>query len=70
MTAQETSGRNGVRLCPPPPSDFDPFSATEEDLKRHGLPLRPDPPTEPGRSGPPGFHDHVGFCPYAGEKPT
>ena len=48
MTAQETSGRNRVRLCPPPPEDFDPFAATEEDLKRHGLPLRPDPQTQPG----------------------
>ena len=48
MTGQETSGRNRVRLCPPPPKDFDPFTATEEDLKRHGLPLRPDPQTQPG----------------------
>ena len=48
MTAQGTSGRNRVRLCPPPPKDFDPFAATEEDLKRHGLPLRPDPQTQPG----------------------
>jgi Peptidase A4 family len=48
MTTQETAGGNGVRLCPPPPRDFDPFTATEEDLKRHGLPLRPDPQTRPG----------------------
>ena len=48
MTEQKTSDRNRVRLCPPPPKDFDPFSATEEDLKRHGLPLRPDPQTQPG----------------------
>lgn len=48
MTGQETSGRNRVRLCPPAPKDFDPFTATEEDLKRHGLPLRPDPQTQPG----------------------
>jgi hypothetical protein len=47
MTGQGTSGRNGVRLCPPPSKDFDPFTATEEDLKRHGLPLRPDPQTQP-----------------------
>ena len=47
MTSQETSVRNRVRLCPPPPKDFDPFTATEEDLKRHGLPLRPDPQTQP-----------------------
>ena len=48
MTGQETSGRNEVRLCPRPPKDFDPFTATEKDLKRHGLPLRPDPQTQPG----------------------
>ena len=46
MTGQETSDRNRVRLCPPPPKDFDPFTATEEDLKRHVLPLRPDPQTQ------------------------
>jgi hypothetical protein len=48
MTAQQTSDRNRVRLCPPPPEDFDPFAATQEDLKRHGLPLRPDPQAQPG----------------------
>ena len=48
MTGQETSGRSEVRLCPRPPKDFDPFTATEKDLKRHGLPLRPDPQTQPG----------------------
>jgi hypothetical protein len=37
-----------VRLYPPPPKDFEPFTATEEDLKRHGLPLRLDPQTQPG----------------------
>ena len=46
MAGQETSNRNRVRLCPPPPKDFDPLAATEEDLKRHGLPLRPDPQTQ------------------------
>ena len=48
MTGQEAPGRKGVRLYPPPPKDFDPLTATEEDLKRHGLPLRPDPQTQPG----------------------
>jgi len=48
MTGQGTSGRKEVRLCPPPPQDFDPFTATEQDLKRHALPLRPDPQTQPG----------------------
>lgn len=48
MTRQETPDRKGVRLYPPPSKDFDPFTATEKDLKRHGLPLRPDPQTQPG----------------------
>jgi Peptidase A4 family len=48
MTGQETPDRKGVRLYPPPPKDFDLFTATKEDLKRHGLPLRPDPQTRPG----------------------
>ena len=48
MTGQEASGSNRVRLCPPPSKDFDPLAATAEDLKRHGLPLRPDPQTQPG----------------------
>jgi hypothetical protein len=48
VTGQETSGRKGVRLYPPPPKDFDPFTATKKDLVRHGLPLRPDPQTQPG----------------------
>ena len=48
MTEQKASDRKGVRLYPPPPKDFDPFTATEDDLKRHGLPLRPDPQTQPG----------------------
>ena len=48
MTEQEAPDRKTVRLYPPPPKDFDPFTATEEDLKRHGLPLRPDPQTQPG----------------------
>jgi hypothetical protein len=48
MTGQETADRERLRLIPPPPQDFDPFTATTEDLKRHGLPLRPDPQTQPG----------------------
>src|ERR1700722_10792548 len=48
MTGQETADRNRGRLSPPAPKDFDPLAATEEDLKRHGLPLRPDPRTQPG----------------------
>ena len=48
MTGQETPDRKGMRLYPPPPKDFDALTATKEDLKRHGLPLRPDPQTQPG----------------------
>jgi Peptidase A4 family len=48
MTEQETPGRKGLRHYPTPPRDFDPFAATEEDMKRHGLPLRPDPRAKPG----------------------
>ena len=47
MTGHEAAGRREVRLCPPPAADFDPFTATEKDLKRHGLPLRPDPQIQP-----------------------
>jgi hypothetical protein len=48
MAGQETADGQGVRLHPPPPKDFDPFTATDDDLKRHGLPLRPDAQTKPG----------------------
>lgn len=48
MTEQVTSGRAGLRLHPPAPKGFDPFTATTADLKRHGLPLRPDPRSQPG----------------------
>lgn len=48
MTEPHTPGRKEVRLHPPPPKDFDPFAATDRDLLRHGLPLRPDPHAQPG----------------------
>jgi hypothetical protein len=48
MTGEQTPDRNRVRLYPPPSKDFDPFAATKEGLMRHGLPLRPDPQTQPG----------------------
>ncbi len=47
MLGQRTSGGTGLRICPPPPAGFDPFAASSVDLARHGLPLRPDPQTQP-----------------------
>ena len=47
MPGQKTSGGTGLRICPPPPAGFDPFAASRVDLARHGLPLRPDPQTQP-----------------------
>ncbi|HKR51542.1 MAG TPA: G1 family glutamic endopeptidase [Pseudonocardiaceae bacterium] len=48
MAGQERAVRKEVRLYPPPPNGFDPLAATEKDLRRHGLPLRPDPQIQPG----------------------
>lgn len=48
MTGKQIPDGKGVRLYPPPSKDFDPFAATKKDLMRHGLPLRPDPQTQPG----------------------
>lgn len=48
MPRKQTPDRKGMRLYPPPSKDFDPFAATQKDLMRHGLPLRPDPQTQPG----------------------
>ncbi|MET0419721.1 MAG: G1 family glutamic endopeptidase, partial [Actinoplanes sp.] len=47
MTDQQGSQPSGLRLVPAPPADFDPFTATAQDLRRHGLPVRPDPQTQP-----------------------
>jgi hypothetical protein len=47
MPGQKTSRGTGLRICPPPPAGFDPFAASRVDLARHGLPLRPDPQTQP-----------------------
>ena len=44
---QVAPGRKGVRVFPPPPKGFDPFTATKIDLARHGLPPRPDRQTQP-----------------------
>jgi hypothetical protein len=51
MTEQESAGKKGLRHYPVPPQDFNPFAATREDMKRHGLPLRPDADTRPGVAG-------------------
>jgi hypothetical protein len=48
MTTGQQTPDGKVRVCPPPPKDFDPFTASQADLKRHGLPLRPDPYRQPG----------------------
>src|SRR4051795_5715487 len=48
MTEKQNPEKKGVRLFPPPSKDFDPFTATEKDFIRHGLPLRPDPQIQPG----------------------
>lgn len=48
MTGKQTSDRKRLRLYPPPAKDFDPFAATKKDFLRHGLPLRPDPQSQPG----------------------
>jgi Peptidase A4 family len=48
MAGKQTPGGKKVHIFPPPPKDFDPFKATEKDLMRHGLPLRPDPHAQPG----------------------
>jgi hypothetical protein len=48
MNAKRTPDPKKIHLYPPPSKDFDPFKATEKDLMKHGLPLRPDPQTQPG----------------------
>jgi len=35
------------RTYDPPPKDFDPITASDEQLRRHGIPRRPDPEREP-----------------------
>ena len=48
MARKRASDTKGLRLYPPPSENFDPFTATKRDLMRHGLPLRPNPQTQPG----------------------
>jgi hypothetical protein len=49
MTDQQTHS-NPIRLHPPVPTGFDPFTASPHDLLRHGVPRRPDPAKEPALS--------------------
>jgi hypothetical protein len=37
-----------LRLHPAPPKNFDPFTATKQDMLKHGVPLRPDSHAQPG----------------------
>jgi hypothetical protein len=46
MTAEEPPDKKGILPYPPLSKDFDPFTTTEEDLKRHRLPLWPNPQTQ------------------------
>ncbi len=48
MAGPQTSDRKAPRFHHAPPRDFDPFAASTEQLHRHGLPLRPDPQSQPG----------------------
>jgi Peptidase A4 family len=48
MTDNFRPEKGELRLLPPAPSGFDPFTATAGDLARYGLPRRPDVATEPG----------------------
>jgi Peptidase A4 family len=42
------SGTKRLRLFPPIPKGFEAEKATNKDLRRYGIPLRPDPSREPG----------------------
>jgi hypothetical protein len=48
MAKKQSTDKKKARVYPPPSKNFDPFAATLKDLKRHGLPFRPDPQTQPG----------------------
>ena len=47
MKSENVPEKSRVRLLPPAPAGFDPFTAAPRDLARHGLPRRPDTETEP-----------------------
>jgi hypothetical protein len=48
MAGKAVPNMKGVRVFPPAPKGFDALAASKKDLARHGLPLRPDPRTQPG----------------------
>ena len=48
MAGKAVPNMKGVRVFPPAPTGFDALAASKKDLARHGLPLRPDPRTQPG----------------------
>jgi hypothetical protein len=48
MAGKAVPNMKGVRVFPPAPQGFDALAASKKDLARHGLPLRPDPRTQPG----------------------
>ena len=48
MTGTRMAESKKLRLHPAPPKNFDPFSATKQDMLRHGVPLRPDSHAQPG----------------------
>jgi hypothetical protein len=48
MAGKAVPKMKGVRVFPPAPKGFDALAASKKDLARHGLPLRPDPRTQPG----------------------
>jgi hypothetical protein len=47
MTAQERPSKESWRLSPAPPQGFAPLAATAKELKKHGLPQRPDARDQP-----------------------
>jgi hypothetical protein len=48
MTGTRTAEIKKLRLHPAPPKNFDPFTATKQDMLKHGVPLRPDSYAQPG----------------------
>lgn len=50
MTGPDAQATPRVRLHPAVPEDLDPLTATAGELSRYGLPVRPDPRTEPGQA--------------------